>query len=118
MRCTAQSIFLVFWLLLKRNIIFFCCKEYLCRFSTAHELQSTTLDPDYGLFIDYQMHADKHESLDPCLCLLRKNLNNLAELGICSAYCMTHRSNTEYCKSTSRQDVSIPMPCLYPDCSK
>ena len=30
----------------------------------AHELQSTALDPDYGLFIGYQIPADKYEGLN------------------------------------------------------
>ena len=46
------------------------------------------------------MPTDKHEGLNTCLCLLRKNLNNLAE-GIRSAQHMNRRSNTEYCESTS-----------------
>ena len=50
------------------------------RFSAAYELQRTALDPDYGLFICYQMPVDKHKGLNTCLCLLRKNLNNFAEL--------------------------------------
>ena len=45
---------------------------YVCHFSAAHELQSTALDPDYGLIIGYQMPANKHEGLNACLCLLRK----------------------------------------------
>ena len=76
--------------------------ERVClRIFAAHELQSTALDPGYGLFIGYQMLADKHEGLNACLCLLRKNWNNLAEVGIRSAQYMNHRSNTEYCESTS-----------------
>ena len=43
-------------------------------------MQSTALDPDYGLFICYEMPINKHEDLNTCLCLLRNNLNNFAEL--------------------------------------
>ena len=85
---------------------FFYLKEYVCCFSAAHELQSTALNPDYGLFIGYQMHANKHEGLNACVCLLRKNLNNLAE-GIYSAQYMNHRSNTEYYEGTSRPRAFI-----------
>ena len=56
-------------------------KDYVSRFSTAYELQSIAVDPDYGLFIGYQMPTDKHEGLKACLHLLCKDLNNLAELG-------------------------------------
>ena len=76
-------------------------KKYVCRFSATHELQSTALGPDYGLFIGYQMPADKHKGLNTCLCLLRKNLKNLAE-GNHSVQYMKHRSNTEYCEGASR----------------
>ena len=62
------------------------------------------------------MPADKHESLNPCLCPLRKNLNNLAELGIRSAQYMNHRSNTEYRESTFKPRAFItsvlPAPSL------
>ena len=47
------------------------------------------------------MLADKHEGLNACLCLLRENWNNFPELGTRSAQYMNHRSNTEYCESTS-----------------
>ena len=70
-------------------------------FSAAHELQSTALDVDYGLFIGYKMPADKHEGLYTCLCLRLKNLNNLTQLGIGSAQYINHRSNTDYCEGTS-----------------
>ena len=80
---------------------FFYLKEYVCRFSAAHELQSTALDPDYGLLIGYRMPADEHKGLNTCLCLLRKNLKNLVK-GIRSAQYMNHRLNTEYCEGTSR----------------
>ena len=59
------------------------------------------------------MPADKHEGLNTCLRLLRKNLNNLAE-GIRSAQYMNHRSNTEYYESTSRPHAfitnALPVP--------
>ena len=63
----------------KETQLFLHFREYFCRFSAAHELQSTALDPDYGLFMSYQMLANQHEGLNACLCLLRKNLNDLAE---------------------------------------
>ena len=40
--------------------LFFYFKEYVSRFFAAHELQSTALDPDDGLFIGHQMPANKH----------------------------------------------------------
>ena len=82
---------------------FFYLKEYVCCFSAAHELQSTAVNPDYDLFIGYEMPVDKHKDLNACVCLLRKNLNNLAE-GICAAQYMNHtrRSNTEYREGTSQ----------------
>ena len=49
-------------------------KSMLSFFSST-QLQSTHLDPDYGVFIGYQMPSEKHEGLNACLCLLRKNLN-------------------------------------------
>ena len=52
------------------------------------------------------MLANKHESLNACLFLLRKKLNNLAE-GIRSAQYMNHRSNTEYCEKY------IPTLCFH-----
>ena len=41
-------------------------KEYVCRFSAVHELQSTALDSDYGLLIGYQMPADNYKGLNAC----------------------------------------------------
>ena len=81
-------------------------------FYAAHELQSTAVDPDYGLFIGYQMPADKYEVLNACLYLLTKNVNNFAKLNICSTNHMNHRSNTEYYESTSGLVLSLPAPCL------
>ena len=78
----------------------------------AHELQSTALDPDYGLFIGYQMPADKYEGLNACLYLLTKNVNKCAELNIRSTNHMNHRSNTEYYESTSGLMLSLPASCL------
>ena len=104
--------FLSFWLLLQRNITFFHLEVYVSRFFAAHELQSTGLDPDYGLSIGYQMPSDKYEDLNACLCLLTKNVNNFAELNIRSTNHMNHRSNTEYCESTSDLMLSLPAPCL------
>ena len=46
-------------------------KEYVCYFSAAHELHRIALAPDYGLFIGYQMPADKREGLNAFLFLLR-----------------------------------------------
>ena len=43
---------------------FFLFQRVCLSFSTAHQLQSTALDPDYGLFIGYQMPADEHEGLN------------------------------------------------------
>ena len=59
---------------------FISISKIVPRFSAAYELQSTALDPDYSLFICYQMPVDKHKSLNTCLCLLRKSMNNFAEL--------------------------------------
>ena len=78
----------------KHNFFYF--KEYGSRFSAAHELQSTALDPDCGLFIGYQMPAYKHEGLNACSRLLRKNMNKFAELSFRSAHPKNHTSNTEY----------------------
>ena len=69
-------------------------------FSAAHKLQSTALDPDCGLFIDYQMPAYKNEGLNACLRLLRKNTNKFVELNFRSAHHMNHTSNTEYYESS------------------
>ena len=66
------------------------------------------LDPDYGLFIGYQMPADKHKDLNACLRLLHKNLNNFAELSFRFAHRINHRSNTEYYKSSLH-----PASCLH-----
>ena len=68
----------------KKHNYFSISKENICPFSAAHELQSFAIDPDYGIrlmtmvFIGYQMPANKHEGLNACLDLLRKNLNNLS----------------------------------------
>ena len=78
----------------------------------AHELQSNDLHPDYGLFIGYQMPADKYEGLNACLCLLPKNVNNFAELNIRPTNDMNYRSNIEYYESTSGLVLSLPTPCL------
>ena len=59
---------------------FISISKIVFRFSAAYELQSTALDPDYGLFICYQMPVDKHKGLNTCLCLLCKNLNNFTKL--------------------------------------
>ena len=59
---------------------FLLLKEYVCRLSAAYELQSTALDPDYDLFIGYQMPDGNYEGLNACLCLLPKNLKNFAKL--------------------------------------
>ena len=90
----------------------FFFKEYIFRFFAAHELQSTALDPDYGLFIGYQIPANKHEGLNVCLCLLPKNVNNFAKLKICSTHHMNHRSNTEYYECTSGLVLSLTAPCF------
>ena len=58
------------------------------------------------------MPADKYEGLNACLCLLTKNVNNFAELNIRSTNHMNHRSNTEYCESTSGLMLSLPAPRL------
>ena len=62
------------------------------------------------------MPANKNEGLNACLCLLRKNLNNLAE-GIRSVQYINPRSNTEYCKATSRPRAfianALPVPGLF-----
>ena len=79
-------------------------------------MQSTALDPDYGLFIGYQMPADKYEGLNACLCLRPKNVNNFAEINIRSAHHMNHRSNTEYYESKPGLVLLLPAPCL--TCSK
>ena len=79
--------------------MYFYFKEYVSHLSAGHELQSTALDPDYDLFIGYQMPANKYKSLNTCLRLLHKNVNNFAELSFreLSFYnYMNHRSNTEY----------------------
>ena len=81
------------------------CFSFFC-------ITRVALDPDYGLFMGYHMSADKHEGLNACLCLLRKNVNNFAELNIRSAHHMNHRSNTEYYESTSGLVLSLPAPCL------
>ena len=73
-------------------------EEYVSRFFAAHELQSTALDPDYGLFTAYQMPADKYEGLNACLCLLTKNMNNFTELNIRS----TNHMNQDRTQSTMR----------------
>ena len=78
----------------------------------AHELQSTAIDPDYGLFIGYQMPANKYEGLNACLYLLTKNVNNCAELNIRSTNHMNHRSNTENYESTSGPLLLLPTTCL------
>ena len=99
MYCISNFLSLLVVILQKHN--FFYLKDYACRFAAAHELQSSALDPDYGLFIGYQKPADKHKGLNTCLCLLRKNLKNLAK-DILSAQYMNHRLNTEYCEGTSQ----------------
>ena len=80
-------------------------------------MQSTALNPDYGLFSGYQMLAKKDEGLNTCLCLLCKNLNNLAELGIHAAQEKNHRSNTKYCESISQLHAFItsamPVPGMF-----
>ena len=87
-------------------------EEYVSRFFAAHELQSTALDPDYSLFIGYQMPADKYEGLNTCLCLLPNNVNNFAEINIRFAHHMNHRLNTEYYESKSGLMLSLSAPCL------
>ena len=87
---------------------FFHLEEYVSRFFAAHELQSTALDTDYGLFIDYQMPADKCEGLNACLYLLPKNVNNFVEINIRSGHHVNHRSNTEYYESKSGLMLSLP----------
>ena len=62
-------------------------------FSTAYELQSIAVDPDYGLFVGYQMATAKHKGLKACLHLLCKDLNNLAELGTIHESCTTQYMN-------------------------
>ena len=104
--------FLSFCLLLQRNITFLHFKDYVSYFFAAQELQSTALDPDYGLYIAYQMPADKHKGLNVSLCLLPKNVNNFAESIIRSAHHMNQRSNTEYYESTAGLVLSLPDSCL------
>ena len=79
MYCTMN--FLSLLVATSKKQLFIYLKDYVCRFSTAYELQSIAVDPDYDLFIGYQMPTDKHEGLKACLHLLCKDLNNLAELG-------------------------------------
>ena len=74
-----------------------------------HSLRITNIavDPDYGLFIGYQMPTDKHKGLKACLNLLSKDLNNLADVGTPAAQYMNHTLNTEYCGSTFRLHAFI-----------
>ena len=43
---------------------FFLFESVCLSFFRKHKFQSTALDSDYGLFIGYQMPADKHDSLN------------------------------------------------------
>ena len=94
--------------------LFFHFKKYVSRFFAAHELQSTALDPDDGLFISYQMPADKHQGLKACLCLLPKDISNFAEFDMRSAYHTNHGSNTEYYESNIRPRAFITSAFPYP----
>ena len=74
------------------------------------------LDPDYDLFIGYQMPADKHKGLNACLRLLRKNLNDFAKLSFRFAHHMNHRSNTEYMRVAyirPRTFITSALPCTF-----
>ena len=53
-------------------------KIMCCRFFTVYELQTIAVDPDYGLFMGYQMPTNKYEGLKACLYLLCNDLNNLS----------------------------------------
>ena len=96
---------------------FYQFERVFLSFFDSTRVASTALDPDYVLFISYQMFADKHEGLNACLRLLRKSLNDLAKLGIRSAQYMNHRSNTKYCESTSRPCAfitnALPVPVSF-----
>ena len=63
------------------------------------------------------MPVNKNEGLNACLCLLRKNLNNLDE-GIRSAQYINPRLNTEYLRVHPALVLSLSTPCLYPAPSK
>ena len=69
-------------------ITFFRLKLLICAYCAQSSQAENRIgyqmpaDKHEGPFIGYQMPADKHEGLNACLCLLRKNLNNLTELGI------------------------------------
>ena len=102
--------FLSFLVASSENITFFL--RVCSSFFAAHDLQSTALDPDYDLFIDYQMPADKHEGLNACLRLRRKNLNNFAKLSFHSSHYMNHRSNAECYENPSVLVLSLSTPCL------
>ena len=91
---------------------FFSISKSMFLVFAVHELLSTAKDPDYGLFIGYQMPADKHEGLNACLYLLPKNVNNFAKATNRSAHHMHYRSNTEYYESTYSLMLSLQAPCL------
>ena len=68
------------------------------------------------------MPADKHEGLNACLHLLRKNLNNFAELSFRSAHRINHRLNTEYYESSLHpascfhyQRLALPVETACPE---
>ena len=60
--CIINFLSLLVAILEKHNFSIF--KRVCLCFFAAHELQSTALEPDYGLFIGYQMPTDKHEGLN------------------------------------------------------
>ena len=56
--------FLSFLVATSKKHNFFPFGRVCFSFFAAHELQSTALDPDYGLFIGYQMSVNKHKGLN------------------------------------------------------
>ena len=61
------------------------------------------------------MPADKHEGLNACLCLLRKNVSNFAELSFRSAHHINYRSNADIIKVHPASIMfSLQAPCLTP----